>query len=300
MSSIVGAKKRRVGFVGYGMLGKNLVSMVLNDKLAQNLMELCFVVDLFCPESVLNDPTLPQECKATSLDNWEQYGADLIVEVAHPAISKNYGEQFLKSADYLIASTTAFADLETEIKLKAAANKPGGRGIYMCSGALFGSIDIQSMSDSGKLAAMCIVMKKHPLSLYPTVESEQFSKNEYAKTLEGGEVELYNGNVRQLAALFPRNVNTICTAACAAWSSIGLDGTKAIVIADASLEKMVIQVHLEGPKNPAGTCLTLDINRESPAPKDGAVTSQATVTSFLNSLIKVASNPSKGNGIHFC
>jgi len=110
-------------------------------------MELAFVVDLFSPDNVLNDPLLPAAAKAASLDNWQAHRADLIVEVAHPNISKQWGALFLQEADYMIASTTAFADLETEAALKAAANEPTGRGIYMCSGALFGSLDIQLMSD---------------------------------------------------------------------------------------------------------------------------------------------------------
>ena len=114
-------------------------------------------------------------------------------------------------------------------------------------------------------------------------------------------MQLFDGTVRDLAPLFPRNVNTICTAAIAAWSSVGMDGATAVVIADSSLEKMVINVHLEGARNTTtGACLSIDVNRESPAAKDGAVTSLATVTSFLNSLLAVAGNPPRGDGMHFC
>ena len=69
------------------------------------------------------------------------------------------------------------------------------------------------------------------------------------------EVELFDGSVRTLAGIFPRNVNTICTAAISAWSSLGMDGSTARVVADATLTKMVINVHLEGIKNPeTGEC----------------------------------------------
>ena len=118
--------------------------------------------------------------------------------------------------------------------------------------------------------------------------------------MECGEVQLFDGSVRDLARLLPRNANTICTAAIAAWSSVGMDGATAVVIADSGLEKMVISVHLEGARNAQGQCLSLDVHRESPAAKDGAVTSPATVTSFLNSLLKVAGNAPRGDGLHFC
>ena len=293
-------KKRRVGFVGYGFLGKNLVKMLLEDKNAQDIMELAFVTDLACPSNVMDDPILPQECKAENLDKWQKYNADLIVEVSHPSVSKNWGAEFLKEADYMLASTTCFADADTERILKAAANELNGHGVYMTAGALFGSLDIQKMSDMGKLTAMHVIMKKHPNSLYPTPGSPQFVLNEQSKEAEG-EVVLFEGTVRDLAGIFPRNVNTICTAAVAAWSSVGMDGATACVIADSGLEKMVIDVHLEGVKNPTtGKGLTIDVVRQSPAGKTGEVTSPATVASFLASLLQVAGNPPRGNGLHLC
>jgi aspartate dehydrogenase len=295
-------KKRRVGFVGYGFLGKNLVQMILEDSKAQNIMELAFVVDLMSPNVVIDDPSLPDHVKIANLDNWESYNADLIVEVAHPSISTLWGAKFLEHADYLLASTTAFADKPTEELLKTAANKPNGHGLYMAAGALFGSLDIQKMSDMGKLSGLRVVMKKHPLSLYPTPGTEAFHLNEAAKSSEseGGEVLLFDGTVRNLANLFPRNVNTICTAAIAAWSSVGMDNSTACVITDSNLEKMIIDVTLEGAKDKNGKCLTINIVRDSPAPKSGAVTSQATVTSFLASLLAVAGQPSRGDGLHLC
>ena len=90
-SEATGSRKRRVGFVGYGFLGKNLVTMILQDKKAMELMELAFVCDLFAPDNVMNDPQLPSSAKAATLDNWQAYGADLIVEVAHPSVSTEWG-----------------------------------------------------------------------------------------------------------------------------------------------------------------------------------------------------------------
>jgi len=84
-------RKRRVGFVGYGFLGKSLVTMILQDKKAMELMELAFVCDLFAPDNVMNDEQLPVAARAASLDNWQAYGADLIVEVAHPSVSTEWG-----------------------------------------------------------------------------------------------------------------------------------------------------------------------------------------------------------------
>ena len=39
---------------------------------------------------------------------------DLVVEVAHPEVSRQHGVRFLQCCDYMIASTTTFANAETE------------------------------------------------------------------------------------------------------------------------------------------------------------------------------------------
>ena len=55
----------------------------------------------------------------------------------------------------MIASTTTFADADTEKTLNDAAdNNKLGHGIYLATGALWGALDIQKMSDAGKLASL--------------------------------------------------------------------------------------------------------------------------------------------------
>ena len=61
----------------------------------------------------------------------------------------------MDSADYMIASTTTFADSDTEKTLNDVAdNNKSGHGIYLATGALWGALDIQKMSDAGKLASL--------------------------------------------------------------------------------------------------------------------------------------------------
>ena len=145
-------RKWRVGFIGYGKVAAFLVNKVLTQG-ANVGMELAFVCDLFAPESVANSTEIPEPCKISDLSDFERFKADLIVEAAHPNVSKEYGARILNSADFMIASTTTFADLNTEKLLNDAAdNNKSGHGIYLASGALWGALDIQKMSDAGKLA----------------------------------------------------------------------------------------------------------------------------------------------------
>ena len=286
----------RVGIVGFGKVGSFLVESILKDGETHD-MELAFVVDLFAPDAVMENNTIPDSCKAATLDNFERFRADVIVEVAHPDVSKNFGVRFLQSADYMIASTTTFADPETEKALRAEAERSTGRGIYLTCGALFGAMDIKKMSDGGRLAALQVTMKKHPLSLYPVKDTPQFDENERAKTVDE-EVVLYEGPVRGIASIFPRNVNTLCTAAIAAGKTTGLDGTVARLVADRRLTDMIIDLDIKGPPKPGGGVgLRLRCTRENPS-TPGAVTGMATLHSFYSSLKRVVMGARGKDGVH--
>ena len=85
----------------------------------------------------------------------------------------------------------------------------------------------------------------------PVKGTPEFDKNEAAK-LDTKPHTLYDGPVAELAKLFPVNVNTICTAALAARDTLGMAGTRATLVADASLDEMIIQVKVQGPDQPNG------------------------------------------------
>ena len=95
------------------------------------------------------------------LNNCKQNDPDVIVEVAHPDISSQYGHIFLQCADYLMGSPTGLADRNTEASLSTAAKK---HGVYIPSGAFWGGLDIRKMADRGTLKGLTVTMKKHPSS----------------------------------------------------------------------------------------------------------------------------------------
>jgi len=287
---------RRVGFIGFGKVASFLVEKVLKEG-RRHGMELAFVCDEFAPGNVMNSTLIPTNCKLRSMADFESKNADLIVEAAHPKISMRYGSTILRVADYMIASTTTFADPETARTLNELADRPNGFGIYLTPGALFGAHDIKKMSDTGKLAELTVTMKKHPDSLYPVKGTREFSENERAK-LTNSEVVLWDGPVQELCKIFPRNVNTIATAAICARKTLGMKRTRARLVADSRLEEMIIEVKACGPRKPSGAPgLRITTIRENPS-KRGAVTGTATLNSFYSSLLRVVTNPRKGNGVH--
>ena len=140
-------------------------------------------------------------------------------------------------------------------------------------------------------------MKKHPDSLYPIEGTDSFRLNEEAKQLDK-EVVLWDGPARDLCSIFPRNVNTIATAAICARNSLGMSQTRAVLVADSRLDEMLIEVSARGPPTAEGKPgLRLTVLRENPSVR-GEVTGPATLNSFYSSLLRIVSNTSRGNGVH--
>lgn len=281
------AGKRRVGVVGYGALGQYLVNAIVNDEVASSELELAFVWNR-TPEKVAESELVPAECRLTDLADFARFGADLIVEVAHPSITRDFGPQFAASADYFVGSPTAFADAAVEASVREAAAVTNGHGVYVPSGALWGAQDIQKMASRGTLTALTVCMKKHPSSL--KVEGELVPKLErLLKEGTKGEAVVYEGPVRGLCPLAPNNVNTMAAAALAG-HTLGFDGTVARLVADDTLEAHVITIDVAG--GSAG--FKVSTERYNPA-KVGAVTGSATYASFLSSMLLASG---RGDGLH--
>lgn len=274
-------EKRRVGIIGFGHLGHFLVDEILR----RDDLELSFVWNRSTSvlKGIVDDKYILED-----LHSFEERTPDLIVEVAHPSITVDYGEKFLGAADYMIGSPTALANLDVENKLRHKACS-GGHGIYIPSGALWGGNDIKKMADRGTLQGLKITMRKHPSS-YKLNEPLK-SRNEQVKSEA---VVLYEGCVRDLCPLAPNNVNTMAAAALAA-HNLGFDKTQGCLVADPSLDAHIVEVDVLGP-GAEQNLFTVKTIRHNPA-ASGAVTGNATYASFLSSLLGAHS---QGPGLHLC
>eukprot|EP00053_Salpingoeca_punica_P020527 m.211812 g.211812 ORF g.211812 m.211812 type:complete len:290 (+) comp18969_c0_seq1:337-1206(+) len=278
-------QRRRVGIVGYGKLGQYLVAAALE---RPDDMELAFVWNRSA-EAFASAPAAVQAVVLQNLDDFASRNADLIIEVAHPCISKQYGARFLAAADYMVGSPTALADQAVEASLRAAAANSLGHGLYVPSGAFWGADDIQRMSERGTLKALSVTMKKHPSSF--KLEGDLATKNA-ANAGVAGEVVLFDGPVRELCPLAPNNVNTMACAAFAA-ANLGFDVVRGRLISDNSLEAHIVEIEAVGPGSPPFVVKTV---RYNPA-KVGAVTGDATYSSFVSSMVRAHG---RGAGVHFC
>lgn len=268
---------RKVGIVGYGNLGKYLVHNMDNE------FELAFVYN----RDVSKITDVDSRKILHDLDDFNNYEVDLIVEVAHPDISKKYATRFLQHADYMPGSPTAFADRELESSVLNFVDNEQSHAMYVPRGAMWYLDCILQLVANGKLKKMSVTMKKHPLSIhyYGPLDTPLAEIKE--------ETTIYSGSVRQVCAYAPNNVNTMAVAALA--SQLGMDNVNARLVVDPKLESHIIEVELYG-TGEGQECYVEKAQRYNPA-KKGAVTGSATYLSFLNSMKRAYGHK---NGLHFC
>ena len=166
---------------------------------------------------------------AITADLITERGADLVVEAAHPEITRAYGRVILAATDYLPLSTTALVDDTLWQALEAAAFGAGTR-LVLPHGALVGGDSLLEWRD--QWAEVTITFRKHPRAI-------DFSVSGVDPAAITGPTVLYDGPVRGIAPLFPRNVNTMVTCALA---TVGLDACRGVLVCDPALDVAVAEV----------------------------------------------------------
>eukprot|EP01065_Artemidia_motanka_P029810 TRINITY_DN3587_c0_g1_i1.p1 TRINITY_DN3587_c0_g1~~TRINITY_DN3587_c0_g1_i1.p1 ORF type:complete len:292 (+),score=65.87 TRINITY_DN3587_c0_g1_i1:70-945(+) len=288
--------KRRIGIVGYGELGRFLTRAVL-EREADGRAELAFVWNR-SRERIDADGVVPSDRVLSDLGSFGSRRADLIVEVAHPSITREYGARFLENSDYMPGSPTAFADPQLEELVRSAARGETRHSLYIPSGAMWGAQDIQRMARAGALAGLKVQMSFHPMALKLVGDlgdrvADLLAKGESA---EPDGVVLYDGPVRGVCSLAPNNVNTMACAAMAASPALGFDSVQGRLVAhwDHAHE---VSVEVEGPVRAdcGGDRFRVATLRHNPA-KPGAVTGTATYLSFVSSMFDAGG---RRPGLHF-
>jgi len=249
---------RRIGIIGLGFVGRYVYDQILarpelglevafvHNRSAQNLVDIP-------PDRILDD-----------LSDFADRGADLIVELAHPSISRAHGAHFLRTTDYMILSVTALADRDTEAAMRAACAANGTR-LYIPHGALVGVDSLYEGRE--KWRDVTITFRKNPNSI-------DFTESGFDPATISGETLLHDGPVRDLALKYPRNVNTMVTCALA---TVGLDRCRAVFIADPEYDFVAAEVVANGPN---GSCIETRI-RESAIGVSGPSLLEAQIMSIL-------------------
>ncbi|XP_041825641.1 putative L-aspartate dehydrogenase [Melanotaenia boesemani] len=275
-----GSSTLRIGIAGYGHLGQYLVEKILKDGPGLGLI-LAFVWNR---NSDKLKGVVPAELILEDLSCFADRRCDVIVEVCHPQIVRDFGLHFLSQSHFMVGSPSALSDPDLNQKLRQASLQYS-RTLYVPSGALWGGQDIQRLNDSGILKALFIRMSKHPSCF-------RLTGDVLTDWTEGeGRRVLFRGSVAELCPLAPNNVNTMAAAAVAA-GKLGFTGVQGEIVSDTALKDYhVVEVEVTGPDG-----FSVHTVRRNPA-KLGAVTGSATYNSFWNSLLIC-----KGHGgrVHLC
>jgi len=151
----------------------------------------------------------------------------LIVEAAHPDVTRVHGERLVALADYLPLSVTALADDPLREHLGRIADRHGTR-VLLPHGALVGAGSLAEWRDHWR--SITFRMEKPPTSLPGDVGADR-------RTV------VHDGSVRSIAARFPRNVNAMVAGALA---TIGLDRARGVMVVDPALRELRLIVDARG------------------------------------------------------
>lgn len=217
----------RVGIAGFGFIGQHLYQRLMQG--AEPGLSVAFVWNRSPGRLAEVRPDLVLH----SLEQAPAAGADLIVELAHPDVTRVHGRALLAAADYLVTSVTALADDALRATLVEAA-RAGGRRLLVPHGALVGLEALREQRH--RFAQVSITFRKHPRSI-------DFAASGVDPAGITGRTVLYDGPARGIARLYPRNVNTMVTCALA---TVGLDDCRAVLIADPALDKAIAEVEAIG------------------------------------------------------
>jgi aspartate dehydrogenase len=220
--------KARIGLIGLGYIGRYVYEQISSRP--ELGLEVAFVHDLAAERLA----GLPGEIVLPDITAFASRRPDLVVEMAHPAVTRQFGEMFLQKTDYMPLSMTAFADEALQQRLLVTA-RSGRTCLFIPHGAVVGLENIFEGRDLWE--EVSIVMKKNPRNL-DFAASPQFKPAEIMRP-----TVLYDGPTRGICPMFPRNVNTHATVALA---GIGFDRTRSVLIADPSLDVSVIELSARG------------------------------------------------------
>ena len=218
----------RIGLIGYGYIGQYIYEHL------STRPELGLDVGFVYNRTSDKLGELPTELILDNLDDFGSRSVDLVVELAHPDITRQHGRAFLQQTDYMPLSLTAFSDPALEAELVETSHSAGTR-IFVPHGAVVGLEALEEGRERWSTVSM--VMKK-PVRSFDFSAAPQFDPATMTK-----ETVLYDGPTRGLCPLFPRNVNSHAAAALA---GIGFDRTRSVLVADPALDRSIIELEAEG------------------------------------------------------
>ncbi len=194
-----------------------------------------------------------------------------VVDCAGHGGLRAHGAALLLAGRALITvSIGALADAALQGELTQAAAKGGAR-LYLASGAI-GALDALSAASAGQLQRVTYTGRKPPQGWRGSPAEQQLELD----TLEGPEVH-FEGSARDCALAYPKNANV---AASVALAGLGLDRTRAKLIADPGISCNIHQIEAQG--DFGEFTFTIAGKGLVDNPKSSALTAMSVVRSVMN------------------
>jgi aspartate dehydrogenase len=220
-------KITRIGLIGYGQIGKAVHEMI--DKDPDNGMEIVFIHD----QSSAILEKIPGELVLKELSGFMEKEPDLVVEVAHPDITRQWGKIIVEQTNYVLGSVTALADPEVERMLVETTREHGTR-VFIPHGGVIG---LDALYENRNVwDSVDVIMKKPPKNVDCAavgLDPDQIKE----------ETVLYDGPTRGICPQFPRNVNTHAAIALA---GIGFDRTHSLLVVNPAWKTATVAIRAQG------------------------------------------------------
>lgn len=236
--------KTRVGLIGNGAIGSELVKLIKKDK----SIDLVFVFD-----------ELKEKSSVKSIEEGLGMGVDLVVECASKEAVVQFAQKVLCVCSLAVLSTSAFGDKKFEEKVKKTCLQ-NNTMVFAPPGAIIGLDGLRAVKK--EIVKCMIITTKHPAG---------FGRLDKAKKI------LFDGSARRACLLYPKNVNVAATLSLA---GIGFDKTKARIISDPAAKANTHEIIAEGK---FGKFFINVENRPSKNPKTSALAAKTTFE-FIKSI----------------
>ena len=186
---------------------------------------------------------------------------DVVVDCAgHDGVRAHGADTLARGLPLVTVSVGALADRELYAGLTAAA-KRGGTRLHLATGAI-GALDALSAAAAGDLQEVSYTGRKPPAGWRGSAAEEVLDLDR----LDAPAVH-FEGSARDCALAYPKNANV---AASVALAGLGLDATKARLIADPTIARNIHEITASGdfgrfrftieglgmPDNPKSSALT--------------------------------------------
>jgi aspartate dehydrogenase len=223
----------KIGLIGYGAIGKDVVSYIKEDKVTGVKVEAILVRNKEQYEELKTG-----EFTVTDDEEWFFSSClDVIIECAGHEAVYLYAVKALSSGSHFITvSVGAFSDQQLYDEVTGAAKKHE-RKLILPSAAI-GGLDRIAASSINELEEVKLITRKPPAAWRGTIAEESVDLDTISEVYT-----IYEGTARESAKLFPQSTNV---SAALSIAGVGFDRTKVEVLVDPEVNHNTHQIVAKG------------------------------------------------------